>query len=111
MPTQTRSAGSLTGHGREIITHVKVTEGIHPDVIATSHSCGHWKYGRFATAGEHKAFGGRDDAEADAPWYRNEALAGKGAGVHPNEIIPNWGDPIGGMQRWGDAVVTVTKVS
>ncbi len=29
--------------------------------------------------------------------------------VNPNWIIPNSGDPIGGMQRWMDTVVTVKK--
>jgi len=30
-------------------------------------------------------------------------------GVHPNAIIPNSSDPIGGGQRWMDTVVKVEK--
>lgn len=92
----------------EIVTKVRVTEGIHPRVIAISNHCGHWQWGRFATAGKYPnplAGSEQDALDSDIKriWWKEN-------GVHPNWIIPNRGDPLGGMQRWMDTVVTVERV-
>ena len=86
-----------------IITEVSLREGIIPGVIAISHHCGHWAHGRAATAGAVKSPFGRADEEIARIWWKDK-------GVHPNWIIPNKGDPIGGQQRWMDTVVTIEKV-
>lgn len=92
----------------EIITDANVTEAVAPGVVAISNHCGHWQWGRFATANKVSnpladAETAKLDPDIDRIWWKDK-------GVHPNWIIPNAGDPIGGMQRWMDTVVTVTKV-
>ncbi|MFN3822328.1 MAG: molybdopterin dinucleotide binding domain-containing protein, partial [bacterium] len=92
----------------EIVTQVFITEGVLPGVISISHHCGHWQWGRFATAGKVRnpmAGSEQDDLDPDINriWWKE-------SGVHPNFIIPNRGDPIGGMQRWMDTVVSVHRV-
>ncbi len=91
----------------EITTRANVTEAITPGVIAISFHCGHWQWGRFATAGQASNPLADTKTEGIDPdisriWWQEK-------GVHPNFIIPNSGDPIGGMQRWMDTVVTVRK--
>ena len=118
-----RSAVDPSATTATIAITAKLSAGIHPDVVAISHHCGHWQYGRFATAGlVDEAPGKRDgseggpdkplvasDPDVDRIWYADATAPGGGAGVHPNWIIPNWGDPIAGQQRWNDAVVNVSK--
>ncbi|MEE8577872.1 MAG: molybdopterin-dependent oxidoreductase, partial [candidate division Zixibacteria bacterium] len=91
----------------EIVTKAKVTEGIVPGVVAISFHCGHWQWGRFATANEKT--NPLSDSESDALDSDISRIWWDKKGVHPNWIIPNSGDPIGGMQRWMDTVVTVSK--
>lgn len=93
----------VTSEIGSIETIADVREGIIPGVIAISHHCGHWAYGRAATAGtEHSPFWRKDEALARIWW--------KEKGAHPNWIIPNKGDPISGQQRWMDTVVKIQKV-
>ncbi|MFQ5599384.1 MAG: molybdopterin-dependent oxidoreductase [Candidatus Krumholzibacteriia bacterium] len=85
----------------EIVTTAKVTEGVHPDVVAISNHCGHWEYGRWASG---KTYGhSKDDPDTARKWWDDN-------GEHPNWIIPNAPDPIAGQQRAMDTVVTVEKV-
>lgn len=91
----------------EITTTARVTEGIVPGAIAISMHCGHWGWGRYATANQEPNPLAAAEANALDPditriWW-------KGKGVHPNWIIPNSGDPVAGGQRWMDTVVTVRK--
>ena len=91
----------------EIETTANVTEHIKPGVIAISMHCGHWQWGRFATANQIKNPLANAKSEALDPdlsriWWKEK-------GVHPNWIIPNAGDPVSGMQRWMDTVVSVRK--
>ncbi|MEE8450203.1 MAG: molybdopterin dinucleotide binding domain-containing protein, partial [Thermodesulfobacteriota bacterium] len=81
----------------EIVIKARVTEGVHPKVIAISHHCGHWAYGRYASG---KAV--FPDKKDEKPWWTDH-------GVHPNWIIPNSPDPVAGALRWMDTVVKVEK--
>ncbi|MEH6813083.1 MAG: molybdopterin-dependent oxidoreductase [Motiliproteus sp.] len=90
---------STTG---EIETRAKVTPAVVPGVIAISHHCGHWEYGRFAS-GKASPQGVEDIPNRDHRWWHRN-------GVHPNWLIPNSPDPINGQQRWMDTVVRVAKV-
>ncbi len=85
----------------EITTTAKVTEAVHPDVIAISHHCGHWEYGRYAS-GKKAATGGKDEQDSKLKWWKNK-------GEHPNWIIPNAPDPVAGQLRYMDTVVSVEK--
>lgn len=90
-----------------IETTAKITEAVGKGVISISHHCGHWQWGRFATAGTvsnplAEAETDKLDPDIQRIWWKEK-------GVHPNWIIPNSGDPIGGMQRWMDTVVTVER--
>lgn len=93
----------VTSEIGSITTVVSLREGIIPGVIAISHHCGHWAHGRVATAGTDEAPFGRSDEHLARIWWKDK-------GVHPNWVIPNKGDPIGGQQRWMDTVVSVEKV-
>lgn len=83
-----------------IVTRAYVTQGVHPQVIAVSDSCGHWHSGRVARGKRFKS----PDPDTELIWWEKE-----GNGVHPNPIIPVASDPAGGGQAWMDTVVTVTK--
>lgn len=86
-----------------VITKVKVTEGIVPGVIAISHHCGHWQYGRYAS-GVKSPFGRDDEQDLQRIWWK------KNRGMHLNWIIPNSPDPISGQQRGNDTVVTIERI-
>jgi anaerobic selenocysteine-containing dehydrogenase len=86
----------------EIETRARVTPCVVPGVIAISHHCGHWEYGRFAS-GKRSPQAVESIPNRDTRWWRD-------SGVHPNWIIPNSPDPINGQQRWMDTVVRVKKV-
>jgi anaerobic selenocysteine-containing dehydrogenase len=91
----------VTSRLGSIITRAYVTQGIHPQVIAISDSCGHWQFGRVAQARRFRS----PDPETMLIWWEKE-----GNGVHPNPIIPVASDPIGGGQAWMDTVVSITKI-
>ncbi len=92
----------------KIVKTVHVTEGVIPGVVAISNHCGHWQWGRFATA--NQIANPLADAESDALDSDINRIWWKEKGIHPNWIIPNLGDPIGGMMRYMDTVVTVRRV-
>jgi anaerobic selenocysteine-containing dehydrogenase len=86
-----------------MVTKAKVTEGIHPKVVAVSHSLG-TKFGRIATARKDDAspeWSGVEDPDLKNLCWKEES-------VNPNRVIPASADPIGGSQGWYDTVVTVT---
>lgn len=85
----------------EIVTKARVTEGVHPQVIAISHHLGHWEYGEFAS-GKKGATGHTCIPDCHRKWWKE-------TGVHPNWIIPNAPDPIAGQLRFMDTVVEVNK--
>lgn len=84
---------SEIGH---MVTRARVTEGIHPKVIAISHSGGR----NPANKGKYGAKG--DSEMAKNLWWDDE-------GAHPNAIYPIKTDPIGGGFGWFDPVVKVAK--
>ncbi|MBI2522333.1 MAG: molybdopterin-dependent oxidoreductase [Bdellovibrio sp.] len=89
----------------KIKTKAKVTNSVHPSAISISHHCGHWNYGRYASDNKSPIEVGAHDSDSDLKlkWWKDN-------GEHPNWIIPNSTDPIGGQQRWMDTVVKVRKV-
>jgi len=93
------SVKSLTG---EVSITARVTPAINPGVIAISHHCGHWEYGRYAS-GKKAPEGRDDDPDLERIWWKSKY------GTHPNWIIPNSPDPINGQLRFMDTVVTVSR--
>jgi anaerobic selenocysteine-containing dehydrogenase len=85
----------------EIETKARVTPAVVPGVIAISHHCGHWEYGRYASG--KKAPEGVDDPDFKRKWWKD-------TGAHPNWLIENAPDPVNGQLRFMDTVVKVTKV-
>ena len=97
---------------KEITTRVSITEGLHPDVIAIAHHCGHWQYGRVASG---KATFPENKDKSNLWWFKKGKREfgpkwDEGKGVHVNWIIPNAPDPISGQWRSNDTVVEVVKV-
>jgi anaerobic selenocysteine-containing dehydrogenase len=84
----------------EIVTRVRITDGIHPRAVAISHHGGHWAYGDYAS-GRRTRFH-REEADGRLRWWSDH-------GTHVNLVIPNRGDPIAGSMCWNDTVVTVSK--
>lgn len=84
-----------------IDTAVRVTEGVHPDVVCVSFHCGHTQHGEYASG--HKAPGHICEPDCGRKWWKN-------VGVNPNWIIPAEPDPIGGQLAFMDTVVTISKV-
>ncbi|NOX97110.1 MAG: molybdopterin-dependent oxidoreductase [Nitrospirae bacterium] len=91
----------VRSHLGKILTRARVTEGIKPGVVAISNHCGHWEYGRYASGKivNRKA----TDVDASLKWWWRK-------GEHPNYLIANSPDPIGGQLRFMDTVVTVERV-
>jgi len=85
----------------EITTRVYVNEKIVPGVIAISFHVGREESGRYAS-GKRSPFAHDNDPDLKLKWWNTY-------GVHPNWVIPNSPDPIGGQERWMDTVVTVVK--
>jgi anaerobic selenocysteine-containing dehydrogenase len=85
----------------EIVTRAYVNEKIVPGVIAISMHLGRTESGRYGS-GRKSPFARDNDPDLKLKWWNDY-------GVHPNWVIPNSPDPIGGQQRWMDTVVTVTK--
>jgi anaerobic selenocysteine-containing dehydrogenase len=71
-------------------------------VVAISFHCGHWAYGRYASGKKSNPLAGDGDPDLARVWWTER-------GTHPNYVIPNSPDPIGGQQRWMDTVVKVEK--
>lgn len=86
-----------------IETEASLTEAIVPGVVAVSHHCGHWEYGRYASGKTAPAPAGGDDRDTRLKWWKKN-------GVHPNWVIANSPDPVGGQQRWNDTRVRVTRL-
>lgn len=93
----------VTSEVGQIETVAQVTPAVVPGVVAISHHLGHWEYGRYAS-GKKAPTGSDDDPELERRWWH-------WFGAHPNFVIPNRADPIGGQMRWMDTVVKVTKVA
>ncbi len=91
----------------DMTVEVKVTEGIHPGVIAISHSHGHWAYGRYASGEKHPLIGEADHAAQEATDPDSDDMWWNKHGYRPNWLIPNAGDPIAGGLRFFDTVVLV----
>jgi anaerobic selenocysteine-containing dehydrogenase len=87
----------------EITTHVRVTEGIIPGIIAISYHVGREHSGRYGS-GEISPI---PDVADDDPDFKNKWWDRHG--VHPNTIIASSPDVISGQQRWMDTVVRVEK--
>jgi thiosulfate reductase/polysulfide reductase chain A len=86
----------------EIVTRVKVTEGIHPRAVAISNHGGHWAQGVYASGRRTSVH--REEPDGRLRWWSEH-------GAHVNLLIPNRGDPIAGSMCWNDTVVTVSKAS
>jgi anaerobic selenocysteine-containing dehydrogenase len=85
----------------EIEIEVLLTPAIVPGVVAISHHCGHWEYGRYAS-GKKAPMGTEADPDLKRMWWQAN-------GAHPNWVVPNKPDPVNGQQCWMDVVVSVAK--
>jgi len=101
-------AKSVTQTSMEV--QVRVTEAIHPAVIAISHSAGHWAYGRYASGTTHvmaddpeQTAHAAADVDTSLQWWDK-------FGHRSNWVMPNAGDPVGGGLRYMDVVVQVQRV-
>lgn len=120
-----------TENGRRVVATMRVPivlmEGIHPQAIAMSNSCGHWQYTSVAQARKQPAetghLVGSDGATyRDADWERNmwwednsdgdhtQWKLNTGNGWNQNRLIPIAPDPISGQQSFHDTVVSVRKL-
>lgn len=102
-------------------------QGIHPQAIAMSNSCGHWQYTSVAQAKrkpeEQAHFVGTErEGYLDDDWQRNmwwedrangDPAAWKqntGNGWNQNKLMPISPDPITGQQSFHDTVVAIKKL-
>lgn len=106
---------------------VVLMEGIHPQAIAMSNSCGHWQYTSVATANKHRAgshLEGSDGSTFRDPdweenmWWQDESNGdpakwkrNTGNGWNQNQILPVAPDPVTGQQAFHSTVVTLRKLS
>lgn len=88
-------------------TRVRLTEGIHPMVLAISHNCGRWSGGPVAarqSAARVPGFGPPDPDVEKNLWWKDELS------VAQNSIMPIYPDPTSGQQAWHDTVVRIRRV-
>ena len=117
--------------GRRVISTMRVPvvimQGIHPQAIAMSNSCGHWQYTSVAQARQRPAEVGPlvgSDAQTyrDADWERNmwwednsdgdpeKWQRNTGNGWNQNRLMPIAPDPVSGQQAFHDTVVRIRKL-
>ncbi|GAA1431261.1 hypothetical protein GCM10009601_50070 [Streptomyces thermospinosisporus] len=88
-------------------TRVRLTEGVHPMVIAIAHNAGRSVGGAYATNGtdttHNPGYADIADADLDRLWW-------KGAiSVPQNDLLPIYPDPVAGGQAYHDTVVQIRK--
>lgn len=97
----------------------RVTDGIHPKVVAVSNSCGHWEYTNVAKgirsdSAPDNVAAVLDPALADPDISKNlwwdKRNGGDGNGWNPNGLIVNQEDPATGMQGWHDNIISIRKI-
>lgn len=99
-----RGDGSPLGTLR---TRVRLTEGVHPQVIAIAHNNGRSRGGPVATNGrDAERLPGHDGGPATPRIWWAGALS-----VPQNELIPIYPDPTTGQQSFNDTVVRIRRVS
>ncbi|MDG2208023.1 MAG: molybdopterin-dependent oxidoreductase [Pirellulales bacterium] len=106
---------------------VVIMEGIHPQAIAMSNSCGHTQYTNVARAEKRPSpagilAGSDPQAYRDADWERNmwwEDTTGDdpltwqrntGRGWNQNRLMPISPDPVTGQQAYHDTVVSIARI-
>ncbi|MDN3028592.1 molybdopterin-dependent oxidoreductase [Streptomyces sp. S.PB5] len=89
-------------------TRVRLTEGVHPMVLAIAHNAGRSVGGAYATNGTDTAhnpgYGKITDADLDRLWWQG-AIS-----VPQNDLLPIYPDPVAGGQAYHDTVVQIRKV-
>lgn len=83
-----------------VLMKVRLTQGIHPRVVASPTGTGHWGLGAVAEGRKVRT----KDPDSAKLWWAKEGL-----GPHPNVIIKSVKDPVGNGQAWHGTVVKVTK--
>ena len=127
--THTQEIDNATG--RRIVSRMRVPivtmQGIHPQAIAMSNSCGHWQYSNVAQARKSRADGDRTagmdvDGYRDPDWERNmwwedssnndpvSWRPNTGNGWNQNRLLPIAPDPVTGQQAFHGTVVRITKI-
>ena len=118
-------------NGRKKISSMRVPvvtmEGIHPQAIAMSNSCGHTQYTSVAQAKKQPASNGHlvgsdpktfvDDDWQRNMWWQDDSQGdlkdwkqNTGNGWNQNRLIPIAPDPITGQQAYHDTIVTIRKI-
>ncbi len=87
---------------KTITSKVRLTNGIHPRVIASPIGSSHWGLGRIAQGLTFKS----DDPDTRLMWWKNGSES-----AHPNAVMSTLTDRTGKGQAWHDTVVSIRKVS
>ena len=124
--------GEADDSGRIVVGTMRVPvvtmQGLHPQAIAMSNSCGHWQYTRVAKAEktegayEGHLVGSDVTAYRDADWERNmwwedqsngdpsKWVKNTGNGWNQNRLMPIAPDPVTGQQAFHSTVVKINKL-
>jgi anaerobic selenocysteine-containing dehydrogenase len=118
-------------NGRKKISTMRVPvvtmEGIHPQAIAMSNSCGHTQYTSVAQARKQPASSGHlvgsdpktfvDDDWQRNMWWQDDSRGdikdwkqNTGNGWNQNRLMPISPDPITGQQSYHDTIVSIRKI-
>ncbi|MFI0406504.1 molybdopterin-dependent oxidoreductase [Actinomadura sp. 3N508] len=88
-------------------TRVRLTEGVHPLVIAIAHNAGRSVGGAYATNGKdtttNPGHATVADADLDRMWWDGSLS------VPQNDLLPIYPDPVAGGQAYHDTVVQIRK--
>ena len=102
-----RADGSAVGSQR---TQVRVTEGVHPQVLAFSHNAGRWQGGAYAAPKSHTKSPVAAVAAAGAERDLSRVHWQDALSVPQNNLVPIYPDPATGQQAWNDTRVRVRKL-
>ncbi|HLC26948.1 MAG TPA: molybdopterin-dependent oxidoreductase [bacterium] len=80
---------------------VRISQGVHPQVVACAEGFGHWGHGRIARGKSFKS----SDPDTLLVWWE-----GQGSGIYLNAIVPKKEDPVSQEYAWMETEVEVAKV-
>ncbi len=90
----------ISSNGLKKTVLVRLTQSIHPEVVAMARDLGHWAYGHVARGKRFKS----PDQDTSLIWWGNDK------GFHVNWLIKEEKDKVSGGRGWNRMVVTVKKI-
>jgi anaerobic selenocysteine-containing dehydrogenase len=86
--------------GMKATVSVRLTQSVHPEVVAIARDLGHWAYGQVAKGKKFKS----PDEDTSLIWWNN------GKSFHVNWLIQGERDRVSGGTGWRTTVVKIKQI-